>query len=301
MQPPKPISRRRFVAGGVLLGTLGVEALLSPLAPRRAGAFERIPPEVAEEMARRYALAEGQDVKRVAPPFAPARLEYYKAGNPLQAEMIPEGPDVMVFRWEMGKLRRWGSTFGQERFPSLMKSLAGIYPQEIEGDPELLRKPLDGDWVVRADAKLENVVPQVERILREEVKLPARLNLREVERKVLVARGRYQFKGLPDRRDNHVEIYAKMLGAPNRGGGGSGELSDCLQWVGMFIHRRVLSEVAGAEEAQVSWHYNERLTSEKERAEDREEAGVIRHFTEQTGITLAEESRKVRVLFLEKT
>jgi len=152
---------------------------------------------------------------------------------------------------------------------------------------------------VREGAKPETVVRQLQPILKELYRLPVRAEFREVDRKVYVAQGRFQYQPLPGRERNRIELYARELTEPNRGGGGSGDLKECLNWVGMFINRRVVSEVPDAAQVDVEWHHNEVLTSDAARAANREPAGVLRHFTEQTGITFQEATRKVRVLFLE--
>lgn len=300
METRAPFSRRRLLLAGFMLGVTGVEGWRWATALPADAAVD---PNLQQQIDTLYALRDEEDVRAVRPPFSPLRLAFYQAEDPEQARSIPAGPDAIYFRWEDGRAKRWGMTFGGggADFPTLMEMFLKIYPQEIEGDPVLLKKKLPGDFVFRTGARPERVAAQVQRILREQYEMPARVEFREVERKVLVARGKYQARPLPDRRENQIEIYGRELTDPQRGGGGSGTLSECLGWVGMFIRRRVVPEIPDADQIQVSWHYNERLTSEKERAEDRNEAGVLRHFTEQTGITLAEETRKVRVLFLEKT
>jgi hypothetical protein len=291
MQQRSHLSRRQLLFAGAALGVCG---WIDGAAPRRAAA-ERVDPKLQEEMRKLYALDRDQDIKVVLPPFPPSRLAFYAATYPDQAQAIPAGPDAMYLRWEGDKLQIWGMTFGGGTdFPTLMRMAADIFPQEIEGDAELLKSHLAGDFAYRLGAKPEPLVRQVSRILREQFKLPAQAAFREVERKVYVARGQYAFKPLPDR--ERIEVYEKELGEPNVGGGGSGTFGECLQWIGMYIQKRVVNEVQNAPEKDLSWHYNE----PRKNAEDRDAETVLRHITEQTGITFKEETRKVRVLFLDR-
>ena len=53
---------------------------------------------------------------------------------------------------------------------------------------------------------------------------------------------------------------------------------------------------------KVGWRYHKRSPfTEKERQEDMDPDGVLKHLSEQTGLTFKEENRKVRVLFVERT
>ena len=52
---------------------------------------------------------------------------------------------------------------------------------------------------------------------------------------------------------------------------------------------------------KVSWHYHFRDSfTDQEHQEDTDATAVLGHLAEQTGLTFAEETRKVRVLFVEE-
>jgi hypothetical protein len=290
------LSRRRFLVTSAGFGLVGAAGM----GRGAAGAAQGIDPALMAEVRELYALPSGQEVRCVRPPFPAARQRFYEAANPEQARLIPAGPQTMYLRWEGDRLQLWGQSFGGPgpTFGSLMETMAHVYPQEVEGDAELLKKSFAGDYIYRAGAKPEAVAAGLAGIFRAQFQVPVRAAFRMVERPVTVARGRFAFKPLPDRQQ--IEIYGRELADPNRGGGGSGTVGECLAWVGMFIDRRIVDETQDPPAADVSWHYNERLTSNRERAEDRNPGGVLRHFTEQTGITFVEEKRMVRVLFLER-
>jgi hypothetical protein len=254
-------------------------------------------------MTRLYALPDGEVLKRVAPPFPAFRLDYYTQEFADQAKLIPRGPAVMTFRWQDGRLRNWSMTFTGPNddgvtVPALVEWLAGIHPQEIEGDEGLLKESINGDWVVREGAAAEKVVPRLEEILRHEVKHPVSLALRDVERKVIVLRGTYRPMPLPGYDPEDIQLYGKDL-VPNSGaGGGSGKFEQFLAEAGAFMGRRLVGEVEGAP-PRVGWRYHKRSPFTKQEAkEDTDPDGVLKHIAEQTGLTFKEETRKVRVLFV---
>jgi hypothetical protein len=126
-----------------------------------------------------------------------------------------------------------------------------------------------------------------------------KLSLRDVERKVIVATGKFQLAAGTD--PFHIQIYGKTLITDGTGGGGGGDVDEFLKWVGMFIHSRVINKAASPSKNALAWHYNERSPStEQKRAEDHDPASVLKHLTEQTGLTFKEESRSVPVLFVER-
>ncbi len=260
---------------------------------------------VVERMTDLYALPKGEVLKHVPEPFAPVRMAYYTEQFPDQAKLIPRGPTVMTFRWEDGKLSNWSMSFnGAQPGTSLssLLGLAGIYPQETEGDAGLLRESITGDWVVRQGTPTAEVVARLEEILRKDCKLPIRLTLKQVERKVLVAQGKYRLRTLPGyNEDDGIQVYGKEL-VPNSGaGGGSGTFREFLENVGARIGRRIVSEAEGVP-AHLGWRYHERgPATAQQHQEDTDPKLVFQHLSEQTGLTFKEETKTVRVLFVERT
>ncbi len=260
----------------------------------------------ADTLQKLYALRPDEVLKYVPPPFSPARMAYYVKEHAHQAQAIPSGPQVMMFRWENGKLSNWGMTFcgpdDGQKLSGLAQSILGIYPQEIEGDAELLKKSLQGDFIFRPDAGPEKILRRLEEIYREHLKLPVKLTFREVDRKVTVASGRYELKPLAGRGPNDIDIYGKQLVENSGAGGGSGNFAEFLGWVGMFIDRRIVSDVQAPPPGRnFSWRYHRRSPfTDQERREDTDPELVLKHVSEQTGLFFKEETRRVRVLFVER-
>jgi uncharacterized protein (TIGR03435 family) len=266
-----------------------------------------------------YGLEPGQDLRRVAPPFPPVRMEYYRTGHPSQSEAIKEGPSAMVFRWSDSKLGNWGMTFGDSADPGytltdVLDALLDIKSQQIEGPSELLKMRLAGDWVIREGADQEETIEQLQAILQNEFSLPVRLEFREVERNAYVARGEYELTPLPGQEGkgkliltdetittDEIQIFGTDL-VPNSGaGGGTGEFEEFLGWLGRWIGTPIVSEVDKAPTKQLSWHLHERSPStEQSRSEDHDAILVLGNITLQTGLTFTLEKRPVRILFVER-
>src|SRR5438093_117797 len=86
-----------------------------------------------------YKLDEGETLKRIAPPFIPERLTYYRTNSQSQAQAIPRGPDYICFHWT-GRLNQWGMGFGYSgglTLSQVMQDVIGLQNYEIDGDAKL--------------------------------------------------------------------------------------------------------------------------------------------------------------------
>ncbi len=266
-----------------------------------------------------YGLPRDKDLIRVKPPFASRRMEYYYWAYPSQASAIPEGPSAMVFRWNnKGRLRTPGMNFSGDptttgyTLVGILDSLCGIKSQEIEGPSDLLAAPCSGDWVVREGASNDELVNQLATILREQLALPVRMEFREAEREVYVASGQYKWAPLasqsqqtaPDdsTKSDQIEIYGKQIVPDSGAGGGCGNFEKFLDWLGRWINAPVVSDVRQPPAHQLCWHLHERSPSTLQTlGEDHAPSLVLANISAQTGLTFKAETRRVRILFVERT
>jgi hypothetical protein len=159
-----------------------------------------------EEFEQSYALRGGQVIKHFAPPFHPGRVIRFRHTHATsQVDSAPEGPDNFFFRWSTVQgLQGGGEGYGVPTLKIVLTSLVDVGKQDIDGDG-LLDSPIRGDWVVREGVPDEQVLPQLERILNRELKLPVRLTLQNVTREVIVAKGDFHLTPIGD--SNRIEVY----------------------------------------------------------------------------------------------
>jgi hypothetical protein len=254
-----------------------------------------------EEFNKLYALKEGEVWKHVAPPFVSGRAVYYRTTSPSQAEAMPSGPDMMLFFWQAKQLKNWGMCFGSsDDLLDPLKTLAGIYPHEIEGDKELLKSSqIHGDWVFREGTPKKEAVAELERVLNKKCNLPVKLSLRDVKRKVIVAAGEFKFHPMPGHNGGiGIYIYDKE---PETHGGGSGRFEKFVSDVSQFINTRIVSDLKNPPKDELGWYFGDSMPNPLvEKVGDRDVASVLKHVTEQTGITFKEDTRIMPVLFVER-
>lgn len=220
-----------------------------------------------------------------------------------------------------------------------VRLVTGREPPEVVIDPESADHPLlstkeqlfpmegvsfrgvlsvGGDFVTRKGAPLEKLVPQLEKILREECQLDVRLTLREEEQPVFVVGG--AFKPIPPawRPKKELDVYATeaVLNKeydhfdPNnnpktekyetvKSNQYGGTPVDFVRFVGDRLGMRMVWDAPLPTEPKLSWiNHTVRDPSPAEEAADRDPDKVLKVVAEQTGLTFKKERRKVAVLYL---
>jgi hypothetical protein len=278
--------------------------------------------KLLDEFQRIYELPNGKAIKRVAPPFSPERMEYYRVHHAEQAKHIPEGPEYMCFqqtvvepgaevgRFQLGKLHwksmGWAGGGGVE-IVSLIDSFTGIESNEMQGDKTLTRTKVTGDWVTRHGASAEELLAELETILRQECKVPVRFKLVHKFRKVIIAEGEYAYRALPgnesyeddigvqwDRIDIYESDRSKLREEAGR------KLDDVFSAVGKFIGRPILNEATRLPKNSVCWRWSAHRFNEAQERGDVDADAILEHLSEQTGLKFSEAYRKGRVLLVER-
>jgi hypothetical protein len=255
-----------------------------------------------------YRLAPGQNIERIPPPRPKGIHLWHQRKEPrLGAIGGLHNARVITFTWrEPDELRVSSSMFGRAEgwtIRELPRGLnMGIYSYEIEGDPELLKTEVGGDWIVREGVPAEQLIQPLEIILQRAIRRRITLTLRMVEREVVIARGRYHPSPLPGHVDGDIEVYARELAQGDERGGGVGDFPSFLRYVAERIRRPILNEVESGPKGNIQWHSNgrEALAKQAQHA-DGNVALVLKHLQEQTGLTFATERRPIRILFVERT
>ncbi len=219
----------------------------------------------------------------------------------------------MLFYWSDrdGGLKRWKMNFGGHTLRGLFDFVAEIKDQMIDGPDDILRQQISGDWIVRVGTKDFRLVKQLEEILRRDCSLPIRLEFREVERPAYVLTGQYKFKPLEEKwtrllpdyksRKNTINIFGEAP-VPNSGaGGGGGDFTKMLDWLGAWIEMPVISDLKEPPSNDFTWYLHARSPATKVTlAEDHDPKLVMANFAAQTGLTVTEEVRPVRILFVKR-
>ncbi len=249
--------------------------------------------EALKAFERIYGVRPGEAVRWIPPPFPPERVVFLRERVSQSAK--PESS--LVLRWRGERLMPWAFT---EEFLTLGQAcdmLLLLYPQEMEGDPDLLKTLLPrGDFVVRDDAAVTQVAAGLQRLCRTEFQLAARIFFEEQERDAVLVRGKFEPTPATVDPNRSLQIAVPRHRSEAVTGSSSGDLGTFLKWVGRYLDRPVLSQVENAPR-RLRW---EQRGQSPFRAGSQPEAGdldtMLKLLAEQTGLTYQTERRKVPIL-----
>ena len=209
----------------------------------------------------------------------------------------------------------------------LVESFTRIMSHEIEGDRKLKWTRIAGDWVVRDGVPAEKMLQGLEAVLREECKAPIRFRLAEKDRQIIVVSGKYNYRPMPGRstvtedhrsgyEGNDLQDYDQLeIFARDRNGlteEQSGDLAHLLSFLTWYLDRPVIgagirlpanmeSSKPSERDHLLEWRSgNWRLRDEALEKGTLDEAAILKHLSEQTGLTFGEKTRRMRVLDIER-
>jgi beta-lactamase regulating signal transducer with metallopeptidase domain len=233
-----------------------------------------------------YGLDKDQNLRRIPPPFAPRRKEWYGVRFPTEEKRYPAGPKAIFLRWANNQLsvRSHFPDAGDPqdydyRLGGLFDSLMGIKHQMVDGPPELLNQRISGDWVVRTGASDEQILKELAAILHNELSLSVRIEFREVQRLVYVVDGNYEHKPVLGGRDKEtwirdgktvtadaIEIFGNPPDLhPTKGFiNGVGKFNEFLEYLGEWIDTPIISDVKAPPHDELVWSFYSRPFSTEE-------------------------------------
>jgi uncharacterized protein (TIGR03435 family) len=284
-----------------------------------------------------YELKPGEFVKRVAPPHIDERKAFLV--NDMKRRWNVGEDDMGVQTWlAMGalfieddgkelKYKAMCSTDATDprqpgvkvkpkmvRLPNVIEHVTGLKTPEAVFD-EAMRKQdvcMEGDFVIRKDAPLSKLVPDLQNALRE-CDLEVTLTLKEEEQEVYVVGGKFGLKPREWRGPDEVDVYADVEWMDKEFSHRTPDPHKTLhtQWdystsvtafarsLGQFLDKRVVLEAEMPAVAKFHWYIHNRwdhAATPVEKAADRDPEKVLKNVTEQTGLTFKKEKRKVPVL-----
>jgi RNA polymerase sigma factor (sigma-70 family) len=266
-----------------------------------------------EGLAKHYALPEGEILKSFRPPHPAERKEFFRGARPPNDPTEWDGNLILL--WKKDRLEFGSVSFGipprGQSVESLLRFVGGIAVEDIEGDRDLRWKhSIPGDFVVREGAPAAKIIARLEQFLNQEFKLPITITLGEADRTVHVLEGKYKFTPAQGGKDGVIALYTTgIIPAPEipRPGGEvypDGSFPEFVRELGRFVDRRVVLGKAEGLPAKVSWMLNFPLPYDQQAAPaewDAVHAGpTLKHVAEQTGLTVRPETRRVRVLTVER-
>jgi len=169
-------------------------------------------PDLAKEFHEVYSLDKDEIIKLIKPPFVLGRQEYFQNPASIYPRMFDsldsQGAIQACLLWDGEALMETSlnAYTNTHRMPKLEYTLLLTLrmPHYDFNLPEELNIEMPyGDWIVRADSPRNEQLRSLEEIIYAETKRVIRFEQRTLERDVIVASGRYEFKPHPS--GNHPD------------------------------------------------------------------------------------------------
>ncbi|HUT46464.1 MAG TPA: M56 family metallopeptidase [Sedimentisphaerales bacterium] len=179
---------------------------LQPQDPTKPAVIERGPdPELAKEFHDIYRLDEQELIKFIKPPFVLGRQEYLLTTPRYSSFALQHPGHHYGFRWD-NELKMY-SSFSARQLSWVLYFVLGI-PEYDFNLPKELKVDLPGDWIVRAGLPIAQQLKALEEIIYAETNRAIRFEKRTIEREVIVAKGRYEFKPHPSGNySNYIPLW----------------------------------------------------------------------------------------------
>ncbi len=197
-----------------------------------------------------YRLDGGEVLRHIVEPYIPERGDFFyyqfnRWGWFLGSmKYMPRIPESAVLTWDDKKNQvKGGMRAGRKDLRALLWEL-GFYEREFEGDPILFGQLVPGDWIKRDGATREELLGAFEKILNDKLNLRISFVPNEVERDVFICSGTFDVHPLGgEYGNNQIHLFVeKPDPADNiRGGGGSGDLDNFLDYVGRLGKKRIIN------------------------------------------------------------
>jgi hypothetical protein len=235
-----------------------------------------------------YRLVDGENAKLIPTPFIPERADFHRQQRP---NLSIAGQYRL--RWAPGKDFQH-VTWDSEATVATALSVAGLDVSDLEGLRGVLDLDVPGDWVARAGAPRDAILADVQRALAKATDGRIRIEHARVEKPVIVARGRWAFKRLPNavRQSQKVHLFTDTLDAQDGAGGGSGSLAAMLKYIGHVADQKMIDETE-PHMGKVTWKNNASAGKAARTPEARDQ--LLKNISDQTSLTFVTENRTVDV------
>jgi WD40 repeat protein/beta-lactamase regulating signal transducer with metallopeptidase domain len=257
-------------------------------------------PSLTGAFALDYAPLEGKPLARIAPPFPPDRSDFllYEYGP-----YFPGG--FALFRFEDKLVLESGESSQWPTLERVLGSVIKLKPYEFAGDPELLRLQLLGDWVYRKGATKQALLKELATIVRQDLNRPIRIEERQMERRVIVARGRFEPPADSSvAKDGIVHFATEAASAAQGGAGSARSLRELLDDFSDIIQLRVVQEAPEPDGLNVRW-VNHDLWRDVTEIRSGTPVGatklkaILDNLSKQTGLEIRAEKRRLPIWYID--
>jgi RNA polymerase sigma factor (sigma-70 family) len=269
------------------------DAVNAPMDPARSS------PVADASLRETHALAPGQTVKYVKPPFGSSRAVFIRQTlRSMEGTFPPEftsDKTALVLEWDDDRVgdelqfHAHGNYKPDLRF--ILSAVIGGHSTDFTGPQSLLERIVEGDWVFRKPSSPAERAKAMEPALREQLGIAARIERKRAPVEAIVITG----GGLAQMNDA-VQIYSdKLTDGKSDPRGTQNEFRAFMGIVRMATHMRVINESSVADTTKIrSALHTSGLMGKMPPARAAAKLDLIcKNLSRQTGLTFARATRQV--------
>jgi len=231
-----------------------------------------------------YEIPKGQFLKFVAPPYIPQRAFAIDQADP-QHNIMDRNKGVYMFEWTGldATFSRW--TLDKPTIATIFRFILSMPRYRFQMDDADALRVIEGDWVMRAGASDETMIPIVTAVIEQQTGWKVKFEKRQVEREVFIARGSYKQseKLSPDQR--FIRIYLDQKEKST--GASAGTVRTLLYALGEIMNREIIDET---DSSQTPLFWRNYLPGE---ISDKFADHLLDNISTETGLNFHREKRTV--------
>jgi beta-lactamase regulating signal transducer with metallopeptidase domain len=274
---------------------------LQPQDPAKPADAEQSPNlDLAKQFHDIYRLEEQEVMKLIKPPFLLGRQEYLLT-TPLYSSFALQHPGHHYgFHWD-NELKMHSFSTSRSLWWILYYVL-GI-PEYDYNLPKELKVNLPGDWIVRAGLPVAQQLKALEEIIYAELHRSIRFEKRKVEREVIVATGRFEFKPLRSEDPNWLYLY---LNENDRLWGNivshqPASISELLLHIADGIDTAIEDKTEPCEIPKIRCRCSSSLAGDMSKAREKNLPILLDNLAKQTGLQFTVERQPAEIWFVTET
>ena len=251
--------------------------------------------EWERRLADAYRLSDGRNLDLKPPPHPPERTALYRAGHPVQARMVPWGPNLMTVVWMDGRPAFRGAQFTSAGTDLLsLLQVLGVRRGAVRFEGGARNVRITADVVRRDGASDEALVDDLPYVLGERLDLGLNFEIVSEPAATLVLRGSIGDVPPDSEQDGArvLHVFADRRDEdPRRGAGGRvSDLAVLVDMLSRHLDMPVVDETAGpvAEPFRVRLHGGSQMPQELD--------PLIENLEAQSDLDIAVEQRPNRVV-----
>ncbi len=193
-----------------------------------------------------YALAPGQVIKLVAPPYIPERVYALDQSDP-QRNLTDRSRGLYIFQWDGTNAfwNRW--TLSNPTISTIIRFVAKVPRYHFQMDDIDAMRQIPGDWVIDPNATPDQMMPALAEIIRQRTGWAVKFEKQQVERELFIATGSYAPRKDVPPDDRFVHIYLDQKKEAR--GANAGTVHEFLISVGEIMNHEIIDETKTPKES----------------------------------------------------